>query len=323
MNNRASNFTRLGALILFLSVASYARADLVVTSGISEDEFRDAFTNDRIWYAQLQPGGSGTIHPDNEFDIGGDTNTSFLHDEAWGVADAYYQGNTSTYIPDETNCPFTIRVDSANNLSVSFNDAITPEGSQYAITEPFNTIWVGLYLVTGNGFDNTLEVNAHIFDGTVSLPDMYVEEPPNVYWAAFKFYKDDDLSNIGEITITGNINPDMFFGGAADEDWTYTVFATYNPDLEAEVTPIELGSFTYDHGTGAALLTLQAAPSAAYVLKQSTDPGDFTSATTITPTAVTTGTLDGNQITTDATGKAVIQFNLGTAPRMFVRGERP
>jgi sulfatase modifying factor 1 len=87
--------------------------------------------------------------------------------------------------------------------------------------------------------------------------------------------------------------------------------------------PIRLNAFSYDHSSGSASLTLEAEPSTAYLLKQNPDPGDFTSATTITPYSVTTGTLDGDQITTDATGKAVIQFNLGTAPRMFVKAERP
>jgi len=50
-----------------------SQAALVITSGISETDFNDAFVNNRVWYEQFQPGGAGTTHPDNEFEFGGDT----------------------------------------------------------------------------------------------------------------------------------------------------------------------------------------------------------------------------------------------------------
>jgi hypothetical protein len=277
----------------------------VSVASVTKSEFDDAFANDRIWGVRIQPGGPGSTGLDSEFKIFDQTST-------------FYEGNTT--IEDKSENPFLISVSNTNFLSVTVNGVVTPGGSQLGITESFNTIYVGLYadnVVPGD----TVEINTHRADTTIVLSDMQTINSPS--FTGFKFHFDDKLDNIGKMDLSGILLTDLLLGAANDEDYSYTVFATYNPDLEAEVTPIELGSFIYDHSTGNASLTLQAAPSAAYVLKQSTDPGDFRTATTITPTAVSTGSLNGNQVTTDATGKAVIQFNLGTAPRMFVRGERP
>ena len=211
---KRGTITILALSMFFMSVFGL-QAALVVTSGVSESDFDNAFNNDRVWYGQLQPGGSGDTHPDNEFELGGDSLR-------------YYEGNTS--IVDKSDNPFEINVDTENNLSVTFNGVGTPEAYQYAVTEKFNTIWVGLKLVTGDGFNNILEVNTHEIDETALLPDMYLEEQTS-NWTALKFYKDNDLDNIGDISITGNINPDMFLGVAEDEDWTYTVFATHDPAI--------------------------------------------------------------------------------------------
>lgn len=200
------------------------QASLIVTPGISEVDFNDAFVNDRVWYAQFQPGGSPTTHPDNEFELGGESLF-------------YYEGNTTVF--DKTDNPFIVDVSSSGFLSVTFNGIGTPGGFQYGVTDQFNTIWVGLKLATGDGFDNFLEINTHEVDGTAVLPDMNLEEQSS-NWTAFKFYKDDDLVDIGAITITGNINPDMFLGVAQDEDWTYTVFATHDPSIVPEPSSFAL-----------------------------------------------------------------------------------
>jgi len=210
-----------------------SQAAVILTGGISESEFNDAFNNDRIWYAELQPG-NGLIDfnetgVDSEFELG-------------GSGSPFFEGNTS--IADKSDNPFLINVDSSNFLSVTFNGIGTPGGSQYGISEQFNTIWIGLRLDTGNGAPNTLEVNTHVLDeGVINqealLPDMYLEEQTSI-WTGFKFYKDDDVSNIGDISISGKIHPDMFFGGANDEAWTYTVFATYDPSIVPEPSSFAL-----------------------------------------------------------------------------------
>lgn len=205
----------LGALF----VSSFnLMAALILTPGVSEVDFNDAFNNDRVWYAQFQPGGSPTTHPDNQFELGGESLF-------------YYEGNTTVF--DKTDNPFIVDVSSSGFLSVTFNGIGTPGGFQYGVTEQFNTIWVGLKFNAPNGFANFLEINTHEVDGTAILPDMYLEEQSDE-WTAFKFYKDDDLVDIGAITITGNINPDMFLGGAGDEDWTYTIFATHDSAIVPE-----------------------------------------------------------------------------------------
>jgi len=60
-------------LSVFFMSTFVSQAALVITSGISETDFNDAFVNNRVWYEQFQPGGAGTTHPDNEFEFGGDT----------------------------------------------------------------------------------------------------------------------------------------------------------------------------------------------------------------------------------------------------------
>jgi len=206
-------------VLLSVFCMSTLHASLIVTSNISESDFMDAFTNDRVWYAQLQPGGTGSTHPKNEFEFGGEDYNPLFH----------YEGNTS--ISDSTNNPFVIDVSQSNSLSVTFNGVGTPGGFQYGISDPFNTIWVGVDLNVDNGFSDTLAVTNHEFetDEMALLPDISLTTEPG--WSAFKFYVDDDRFNIGEMTLTGNIVPDMFFGGSFNEDWTYTVFATQDPTI--------------------------------------------------------------------------------------------
>lgn len=204
------------------------QASLIVTSGITETDFDDAFNNDRVWYAQFQPGGSGDTHPKNEFELGGDTLR-------------YYEGNTS--IVDESNNPFEVSVDSSNFLTVSLNGVGTPGGFAYGVGEKFNTIWIGLESDFSYGLDETLDVINHEVDtGDMAiLPNMQVtstQTEPN--WVAFKFYVDDKLDNIGSITISGDLLPDMRFGGSFDEEWTYTVFATHDPSIVPEPSSFTL-----------------------------------------------------------------------------------
>jgi hypothetical protein len=210
------------SFIVLAIAASVAQATLIAIPNVSEADFNNAFNNERIWYAQFQPGGSGSIDPDNEFEHGG---TSLF----------YFQGNTS--VTEETDNPFEVNVSSTAFLSTSFNGIGSPVGDAYGITKDFNTIWIGLKLVKGdaNGpFDNTLEVNTHVVDGTKVLPDMYLEEQTS-NWTAFKFYDDDQLTGFGNgISLTGNINPDMWTNISVDEQWTYTVFATQDTSIIPE-----------------------------------------------------------------------------------------
>ncbi len=305
-------------LVLAFALVVNAGTAVIVTP-VTSTEFGEVFDigaskpvtgSDAVWYAQIQAGNTGSTSSTSEqweIEVGGPSGATDYGHSTWT-----FQG---TY-------DFNISVDSANNLTAIFNGAGAGDG--YPIIGSFNEIWVQLVVDTNDPLDK-IDVTNHEVN-SLALSNMSVTGDTNQLGSyanqSFKFHFDDKLANIGEFDLSGEMFLDVGIL-ADDQDWTYTVVGRYNPYLEAEVTPIELGSFAYDHSSGNASLTLQAAPSAAYVLKQNADPGDFSTATTITPTAVTTGTLDANQITTDATGKAVIQFNLGTGPRMFVRGERP
>lgn len=199
-----------------------ANASMILTSDISQSEFNDSFNTVRIWYVQLQPGGTGTSNLNKEFKLG-------------GSEDAYYRGDTS--IVDETANPFVIDVSSSNFLTVTFNGVGTPGGYAYGIGEAYNTIWIGLKADYYYGPLETLDVNNHEADKADTdfkaiLPDMSLSASPD--WVAFKFYLDDKPGNIGEVTITGDVIPDMRFGGSTGEDWTYTVFATYDPSIVPE-----------------------------------------------------------------------------------------
>jgi hypothetical protein len=217
------NFFILTLSVFFMSMFNL-NASLIVTPGISENDFNTAFSADRVWYAQFQPGGAGTTHPDNESELGGETLR-------------YYEGNTS--IVDESNNPFEINVDSANNLSVTLNNIGTPGGFEYGITKKFNTIWIGLESDFFYGPDETLDViNHQINTGDVAiLSDMNVGPGD---WTAFKFYVDDKLDNIESITISGDLLPDMRHGGSINEDWTYTVFATHDISIVPEPSSVVL-----------------------------------------------------------------------------------
>jgi hypothetical protein len=308
----------LQLLLLFLIAGTRTQADVIETP-VTSAEFGEVFGiaaskpvtgSGAVWYAQFQAG--NTTSTSNtldqwEIEVGGPSGATDYGHSTWAFLGTY---------------DFNVAVDGSSNLTAIFNGGGAGDG--YPVVGAFNEIWVQLLVDTNDPLD-TINVTNHSID-SAGLSNMTVSgdtSGPVFITQSFKFHFDDKLENIGQFNLSGDMYLDVIPGIASGQEWTYTVVGVYNPDLEAEVTPIDLGSFTYDHSSGNASLTLQAAPSAAYVLKQSTDPGDFTSATTITPTAVTTGTLDGNQIITDATGKAVIQFNLGTAPRMFVRGERP
>jgi hypothetical protein len=289
----------------------------VSVTPISTSEFQEKFNyatsspvsgQNVIAYEQIQAGETTSIQDILqrwELESGVSSATDFGH-TTWESGEAY---------------TFTSIIDGNSNLNTVFNGVSSGDG--VPIAQAINEVWIEARIASAGFSAESIEITNQLFDG-VSLPDLIVTgyTPDNPVSVAFKIHDNSRLNNLGESSYSADVLTNVL-QSASEEDWTFTKLYVYNPDLEVEVTSIELGSFTYDHSSGNASVTLQAAPSAAYLLKQSTDPGDFTSATTITPTAVTTGTLDGNQITTDTTGKAVIQFNLGTAPRMFVKAERP
>lgn len=86
-----------------------------------------------------------------------------------------------------------------------------------------------------------------------------------------------------------------------------------------------LSSFTYDRVTGESEVCISGAANTIYKLVEAADL-DFANPdrNPISLTGATVGTLNGNQVTTDGSGKATVQFNLGAGlRRTFIRGERP
>lgn len=88
--------------------------------------------------------------------------------------------------------------------------------------------------------------------------------------------------------------------------------------------PMTLSGFTYDPANGGSEVSLMGIPSTAYILVEAADLDFANPSQSPVPLAgATVGTLDGNQVITDATGDATVQFNLGTAkPATFIRGEQ-
>lgn len=89
--------------------------------------------------------------------------------------------------------------------------------------------------------------------------------------------------------------------------------------------PPEITGFTFDPVTGSAEISLSGEASTNYKLVEASDL-DFTTPDQdpIPLTGATVGTQSGNEVITDATGNATVQFNLGTTKtRTYVRAETP
>jgi hypothetical protein len=291
--------------VLFLMAAVAVQADVVSVDYSQTEADYDAIESSEVVAAFVFRAGSSTT--------------------TWELN----SGDDLDSLTDPKNITWTKNGEQGFNLLYDSNTgnaslSITEVGGPVitTTTEPlswFNEVWIVLDI---NFAGHALSLSNTVVDQE-SIKDLEADWDANRF-VVMKINLGNTPGNINDFNLASVLSTDTRNPGLGSfNDFRGEILFVQNPDLEAEVTPIELGSFTYDQSSGDASLTLQAAPNAAYVLKQSTDPGDFTSATIITPSAVTTGTLNGTQITTDATGKAVIQFNLGTAPRMFVRGERP
>ena len=93
----------------------------------------------------------------------------------------------------------------------------------------------------------------------------------------------------------------------------------------APVLTVTVSSFTYNPVTGDAELSISGAANTNYKLVEASDL-DFANPDRdpVPLTGATVGTLAGNEVTTNSSGKAAVQFNLGTGMgRTFIRGETP
>lgn len=86
---------------------------------------------------------------------------------------------------------------------------------------------------------------------------------------------------------------------------------------------LTLAGFTYNPLDGAAEVRIKGTPNAAYKLTEASDLDFATPEQDPVPlTSATVGTLNGNEVTTDANGDATVRFNLGTSKAAtFIRAE--
>ena len=95
-----------------------------------------------------------------------------------------------------------------------------------------------------------------------------------------------------------------------------------NPGLASGAKVV---TFNFDPVTGSGVLSIAGPPNTVYKLVEATDL-DFSIPSTdpVTLVEATVGTLDGDQVTSDSSGNATVQFNLGTGKdATFLRVETP
>lgn len=253
--------------VLGLFAAQALTADPVISAGITFEEFKNAFDSEnRVWYAQLQAGSNGTTGADtHEFEFGGSGGT-FSENEPYYISDVPLVWD-ETWFPGTIN-PFSVAVDAANNLSVTAAGVSTPSDNEYPITEPFNEIWIGLRLATDDRDD--LSVNSHQYDGR-DINDMSVNGATGTF-AAFKLHDDQEIDNIAEFIIEGNLLVDTFIG-RPKEEWTYTVFGIYNSDVEppSVTIPVKITGFDYDRTSDTLVFAWDSNESATYSIHYTDD----------------------------------------------------
>lgn len=199
-----------------------AFGQVIIDTSIDKTDFDAAYSNDMIWYVQFRSGAVSGSNS-NEFEIGKSNGSYFLGDTTWF---------------NNMDNMFSVSVSETNFLSAIAGSVTTPSGDQPGITEPFNQIWVGISLST-NDNEDTVNIT-HSYENS-ELPNVTLSNSNNtLVWSGFNFYDTQKTTNIADFDIVGNIGID-FFGGSNSvgvfDDWTYTVFATYNSDIGAIPEP--------------------------------------------------------------------------------------
>ncbi|NNC89221.1 MAG: hypothetical protein HKN82_12245, partial [Akkermansiaceae bacterium] len=130
----------------------------------------------------------------------------------------------------------------------------------------------------------------------------------------------DFISSFGEDALGNLYIVDMGNLGTPDGQGLGEVFRIDGPGPVLAIT-----GFSYDASSGSAELSFTGHPCAVYKLTEAGDLGFSTPAVDPVPlTGATVGTLSGNEVTTDASGHATVQFNLGNVnAATFVRVESP
>lgn len=210
-----------------LSFAACAQAATIVNN-VTVTEFEEVFDygnsrtksgGDGVWYAQIQAGGGS----DHELELGGTGSATDTAESTW---------------VDGSDNPFIVAVDGANNLTLTFNG--NGAGDGFPNPSAFNEVWVGLRLAA-NFTSDVLSTNSTQTDGPSLLPNLSITNANsgNPKFEGYKFHFDDRLSNIGQFSLTGNLNPDMITT-ALGEDWTMTFVGVYNTDLIPEPSSLAL-----------------------------------------------------------------------------------
>ncbi|MCH7226877.1 hypothetical protein [Haloferula sp. A504] len=139
-------------------------------------------------------------------------------------------------------------------------------------------------------------------------------------------YKNYDFNGIGAV-VAANVGRDLWIefdqNNAVEGEREFSrIDNVVLASIPGPASPALLG-FTYDPTDGSAEVSIAGAANTAYILVEADDL-DFSNPdqNPIPLTGASVGTLDGNEVTTDAIGHATVQFNLGTAKdATFLRAE--
>lgn len=142
-------------------------------------------------------------------------------------------------------------------------------------------------------------------------------------------------SNVLSSTLTSPGGTVVWEIGAREDGFLIDAFAfvptgqsVTDTELDNAVTVPETSSptltdFTYNASTGDSEVSIKGSANTAYKVVEADDL-DFTTSDPVTLTGATVGNLSGNEVTTDESGNATVQFSLGTdKDSSFIRAETP
>ena len=151
------------------------------------------------------------------------------------------------------------------------------------------------------------------FGSSITVPEGYVSGDP--------LEAEGRIDGVGFTDI--GIIPGTYlwtWGAGANADSLTINVGVIEPPFSA---PPEVVAFSYDRTSGASEVSIKGAPNTAFVLVRADDL-DFENPveSPVVLTSATTGTLNGNAVTTNDDGNATVQIDLGTTnPVSFLRAE--
>lgn len=193
--------------------------DQTLIENVDESEFNSVFENGRVWYTQVRAGGDSKEIPYHELEMGLDGEPiNIIHTN-------YYR---SPYII------FKTEVGRNRDLKLGYSENATWTIHNGVSNKKFNRVWVGLKTRSfSSTYSESIEVRHQISESFFSLPDMDAVGSDVFYGVTFSV---EGKNEIDKIAIAGTILQNLHDDGsgypsAYADNWTYTVFATYDPTL--------------------------------------------------------------------------------------------